>query len=47
VTLEVRTYKWYMTHHLVMMMHVARKFHEILFVRLEVVVWRRKKACNL
>jgi len=29
LTLEVVTYKWYVTHRL-MMMHVSMKFHEIL-----------------
>jgi len=28
LTLEVRTYKWHATHHLVMM-HVSMKFHNI------------------
>jgi len=37
VTLTVGTYKWHMTHRLVMM-HVSMKFHEILFNRLEVAV---------
>jgi len=43
LTLEVGTYKWHTTHRLVMM-HVSMKFHEILFIHLEVVVWTRKKA---
>jgi len=29
--LDIGIYKWYMTHHLVMM-HVSMKFHEIIFV---------------
>jgi len=36
-------YKWYTTHHLVMM-HVSMNFHEIVFVHLEVVVRTTKKA---
>jgi len=43
LTLDIGTYKWYATHHLVMM-HVSMKFQEILFLCLEVVVWTRKKA---
>jgi len=43
LTLEVEIYKWYATHRLVMT-HVSVKFHEILFIHLEVVVWTRKKA---
>jgi len=43
VPLEVRTYKWYVTNHLVMI-HVSVKFYEILFNCSEVVVWTRKKA---
>jgi len=45
LTLEVVTYNWYATHHLVMV-HVPMKFHEILFNCLEVVVlvWIKKKA---
>jgi len=42
-TLEVGTYKWYATHCLVMT-HVSMKFHEILFICLEVVIQIRKKA---
>jgi len=33
----VGIYKWYVTHHLVMM-HVSINFYEILFIHLEVVV---------
>jgi len=44
VTLEIGTYKWNATHCIVMM-HASMKFHEILFICLEVVVWTRKKAC--
>jgi len=43
--LEVGTYKWHATHHL-MMMHVSMKFHEILFNGLEVVV-RIVNGCTL
>jgi len=43
VTLEVGIYKWYATHCLVIM-HVSMKFHEIIFIRLEVVIRTRKKA---
>jgi len=37
---------WYVTHRLVMM-HVSMKVHEIIFVRLEVVVWTRKGIFDL
>jgi len=43
LTLEVGIYKWYVTHHLVML-HVSMKFHEILFIHIEVVIQTRKKA---
>jgi len=43
LTLEVGIYKWYATHHLVMM-HVSMTFHEILFIHLEVVIRTRKKT---
>jgi len=42
MTLEVGIYKWYATHHLVKM-QVSMKFHEIIFIRLEVVVWTTKR----
>jgi len=42
LTLEVGIDKWYVTHRLVMM-HVSMKFHEILFIHLEVVVRTRKR----
>jgi len=41
--LDIGTYKWNATHHLVMM-HASMKFHEILFKRLDVVVRTKKKA---
>jgi len=37
LTLEVGIYRWYVTHCLVMT-HVSMKFHEILLIRLEVVI---------
>jgi len=43
LTLEIIIYKWYATYRLVMT-HVFMKFHEIIFIRLEVVVRTRKKA---
>jgi len=42
LSLEVGTYKWHATHRLVMI-HVSMKFHEIIFIHLEVVV--RTKKC--
>jgi len=42
LTLEVGTYNWYATHCLVIM-HVSMKFHEIIFIHLEVVVRTRKR----
>jgi len=42
MTLQVGTYKWYATHRLVMM-HVSIKFHEIIFIRLEVGVRKMKR----
>jgi len=47
LTLEVGTCNWYVTHRLVMM-HVSMKFlHEIIFIRLEVVVQTRKGIFDL
>jgi len=43
LTLEVGIYKWYATHRLVML-HVSMKFHEILFICLEVVIQTMKNA---
>jgi len=43
LTLEVGIYTWYVTYRLVMT-HVSLKFHEIIFIRLEVVVRTIKKA---
>jgi len=37
LTMKVGIYKWFATHRLVIM-HVTIKFHEIIFIRLEVVV---------
>jgi len=42
LTLEGGNYNWYATHRLVMM-HASMKFHEIIFIRLEVVVRTKKK----
>jgi len=43
LTSELRIYKWYVTHRLVMT-HVSMKYNEILFICLEVVVRTRKKV---